>query len=266
MLEVLLNFERAAGRLSPVVLLGPGVAAVLLGLFVWLGGLGLRKHLAAVAGTVSGGACGFFLIGRNALTAAALAAVAAVVAIIFERLFIAILAGLLAAVVAFVVLAALYLKDVPGGAPAKPGAAQTPALSIRESIELMNTYVLDCSERVKQSCSRMPMYNWVIILAVAVVAIVAGVALWRFASALSCAVLGTTLIFAGMILLLMYKGSAPIGAISQKPPFYGTVFVTMAAFGTIEQLILCKRKKPKSKKTKKQNESGEKRGQSWRTS
>jgi hypothetical protein len=130
----------------------------------------------------------------------------------------------------------------------------------------MNAYLFDCSERVKQSCSQMPRYIWVIIPAAAVVAIVAGVALWRFASALSCAALGTTLIFAGMILLLMYKGSAPISELMRKPPFYGTVFVTMAAFGTVEQLILCKRKKPKSKKTKKQNESSEKRGQSWRTS
>ncbi|GAG23662.1 unnamed protein product, partial [marine sediment metagenome] len=40
MFELLEHFEQVAVRFSPVVLIVPGLVAVLLGLFVWLGGLG----------------------------------------------------------------------------------------------------------------------------------------------------------------------------------------------------------------------------------
>ena len=65
MLEIAQNFEAIATRLRPVVLVGPGLFFVIVGLFVWLGGLGFRKALAAVVGTVGGGICGFFVAGRN---------------------------------------------------------------------------------------------------------------------------------------------------------------------------------------------------------
>ncbi|MBA7660874.1 hypothetical protein ES703_68880 [subsurface metagenome] len=43
MLQILQDLESAIGGrvgLSPVVLLGPGLACVVIGLFIWLGGLG----------------------------------------------------------------------------------------------------------------------------------------------------------------------------------------------------------------------------------
>jgi len=272
MLEVLINIESdigGAGRLSPIVLIGPSAAAVLLGLLVWLGGLALKRYLLAVVGALTGALCSFFVIGRNVPAAAALAGAAAVIAVIFERLSIAILLALLAAVVAFLVLAKTSVQDVRPADSPNPSQTHTTALTVGESLERLKACAVVLGDKTKKICSQMPTYNWAIILTVAVVSIVAGVVLRRFASALACAALGTALVFAGMILLLMYKGTAPINAISRKPPFYGTLFVAMAASGTIEQLILCKRKKAKSKKTKKQNENGEKAKaarQNWRTS
>ena len=73
MLEILQDLESAicgTVRLSPVVLVGPGLIFVIAGLFIWLGGLGFRKQLVAVAGAITGGICGFFAIGQNIILAA----------------------------------------------------------------------------------------------------------------------------------------------------------------------------------------------------
>ena len=52
-----------------------------------------------------------------------------------------------------------------------------------------------------------------------------------------------TIVFSGMILLLLNKGSMPVSIISRRPSFYVTVFTAMMLFGTTEQLLLCKPQK-----------------------
>jgi len=266
MLEILQNFEQTAAQFSPIILIGPGLAIVLVGLFIWLGGLGLKRLLAAVAGAVIGGICGFFIVGRNIMAAIILASVAAVIAIIFERLFITILAAALAAVFGFAVLAWPYIENSQEDIRRTP--VQGPALSVRESIEKVKAYVADVSEKIKQACSQMPVYSWLILLALVVIFIVVGFFFRRLTSALCCSALGTMLIFCGMILLLLYKGSVPISSIYSKPPFYGAAFIAMTVFGTIVQLLLCQRAKRDSIRRKgadKDKEGPKETTQDWRT-
>jgi len=241
MLEILQDFEQMAARFSPIVLIGPGLTAVIVGLFVWLGGLGFTRALVTVLGAVSGGICGFFIIGRNIMATAVLAVVAALIAIILQRIFITILAACLAAVLGFAVLARPYIESSQGAIQTNQSrmSVKSSALSVGESVQLMKAYIIVVSDKIKQACSQMPLYNWAIIVALVVISIVAGFYLWRLTSALCCAVLGAVLIFAGMILLLLYKGSVPISGIYRSPSFYAAVFITMAAFGTVEQLLLC---------------------------
>ncbi|UCD62558.1 MAG: hypothetical protein JSW34_07250, partial [Candidatus Zixiibacteriota bacterium] len=103
MFEILQDFEQVTTRFSPIVLIGPGLAAVIVGLFIWLGGLKYTRVLVAVLGAVCGGICGFFIIGRNIMAAAVLAAAAALLATIFHRTFIIILAACLAAAIGLAV-------------------------------------------------------------------------------------------------------------------------------------------------------------------
>ena len=140
MLEILQNFESAAAgtaQLSPLVLVGPGLAAVLVGLFVWLGGLGFRKVLFGVAGAVSGGILGFLVVGRSIISAMVLAPMAATTATVFERLFFAILAAALASVFGFLVLARPYIENSQPGIPTCPDKtpAQAKTMSVGESME-----------------------------------------------------------------------------------------------------------------------------------
>jgi len=238
MLEIALNFEETAAGFEPIVLIVPGLLAVLVGLFIWLGGLGVRKVLVAVIGAVSGGMCGFFIAGGHIILAMILAVVAAVIAVMFEDVFMRILAVGLAAVCGFAVLAGPYIKG---------------------SVNL---------DAVKVACSQMPLFAWAIIAALAVIFIVAGFFYWRLTSALCCAALGTILIFAGMIALLLYKGAMPISGISCRLPFYVAVFMAMIAFGTIGQLLLCGgngKKSVKKRQTGKGEQEVDEESPKWRT-
>jgi len=248
MLEILQDFESAIGgtvRLSPLILVGPGLAAVIVGLFIWLGGLGFRKLLVAVTGAICGGILGFFAIGQNIVSAAFSAALAAALSMVFERIFIAILTAALAAVFAFVVLAGPYIENSQQAFPISPVEMSTrgTAISARESAEIMKSYIINAGQRIKHAGLQMPVYHWVIIMVLALIFIVAGFSLWRLGMALCCSVLGTLLIFAGMILLLLNKGTVPVSVICSKSSYYATAFIAMTAFGTIEQILLCKHPK-----------------------
>ena len=105
MLEVVEHFERVAVRLSPIVLVLPGLALAVLGLFVWLGGLRFRRVLMGLVGALLGGLGAFCLAGRNLIATASSAVAWAFIGAIFQRFFAVILLGFTGAVVAFVVLA-----------------------------------------------------------------------------------------------------------------------------------------------------------------
>jgi len=274
MLQILQDLESAIGGtagLSPVVLLGPGLVCVIAGLFIWLGGLGFRNLLLPTAGAITGAVCGFFIIGQNLISVVFSAAFAAGIATILDRLFIAILTAALAAVFAFVVLAGPYIENSQQAATIRPGgmSAQGQTISVRESAEKMKAYIIDAGQRIKHAGLQMPVYHWMIIMVLVLIFIVAGFSLWRLPMALCCSALGTILIFAGMFLLLLHKGTVPVSTIRSKPSYYATAFIAMIAFGTIEQLLLCKYPKTLSgrkRRISKNKEGPDRTNETWRTS
>jgi hypothetical protein len=236
MLEIAGSFERTAAGLSPPLLIALGLACVTAGLFVWLGGLGFRKLLVALVGAIGGGICGFLITGQKVIPVVVSAGIGAFVAVILKEIFITIFTAALAAACGFAVLADLHKANLSAG--------------------------------LRQACSQMPLYTWAIIAALAVGFILAGVYFWRFTSALCCATFGALLVFAGMILLLLHKGAAPASSICSRPSFYSAVFIAMTAFGTFEQLLLCRppRRQPKAKKeTGKDKGTSEEKPPSWRS-
>jgi len=261
MLDILKDIEQMAARLRPIVLVGPGLTAVVVGLFIWLGGLRFVRVLVAVLGAVGAGLCGFFIFGRNIVAIAGLVVVPVLIAIMPQRIFITIFAAGLAAVLAFVVLSVLC-QDI----------IEMPEWTATKYSETSNQNIIfsisraDLSARIKQAFLRMPVFGYSVIAVLVLISMAGGFYLWRFTSALYCAVLGTILIFAGMILLLMYKGSVPVSDICNRPLFYAGVFVAMTAFSTGEQLLLCPHPKSKAirkKEAKKGKASRDK--QDWRT-
>jgi hypothetical protein len=237
-LEIAKKLERLASGLQPEVLIGIGVATVLIGLFIWLGGLGWKRVLVFVSGAVCGGVCGLIFLGEHPVQALVPAAIGGLVAIIIEKAFITLLTAAFAGVTAFIVLSEYNKIHLTG--------------SLNEIV------------------SAMPAKGWLVIGASALVFIISGFHLFRLVSALCCAFLGTCMVFAGMIVLLSYKGAQPVDKISAQAAFYGFIFLGMVAFGTIEQLLLCghrhKAAEPKKAKVSdKAKEEGGEQVQNWRT-
>lgn len=249
MLELIQHFEQIATRFRPIVLIVPGVSAILLGLFIWLGGLGIRGVLVAVVGAVTGAVCGFFLGGWNIIFIMVLTGLGAGVAIMFEKIFIIILTAAIAVLAGFFILAGPYIENA--NSLEQFPEHQTPDVgqyfTIRQVIEIATEYTASLSSAMKQVCSQIPLRSWAVIAALGVTFIAAGLFLWRVTSALCLAAVGTIFIFAGMISLLLYKGSVPLSSIYRSASFYTAVFAAMIAFGTIEQLLLCR---PASKKAR----------------
>lgn len=247
MLEILQNFERTSRGLNPSVLLGIGLTAVTIGLFLWLGGLKFKKIFISITAASAGYACGIYIIDANFIVSIIIAAVAVSAALLFERTFIALLAALLITTVSFVVLSRPYIDDsisISSGLEAQPAEGTT--LSVRESLERLKLYLIDAGENIKQIGSKLPFYIRVILAAIASVAIVVGFLLRNLTCAFCCSALGTLSIFAGMITLLLFKGAQPVEAISNKALIYLGVIAAMTAFGTFEQLILCRPARPKA--------------------
>ncbi|UCC98204.1 MAG: hypothetical protein JSW66_20450 [Phycisphaerales bacterium] len=272
MLEILQNFESTVGeaaRLSPGVLIGPGAAAVVVGLFVWLGGLGLRKLFVATAGAIIGGILGFVLIGGGLVPTVVSAVVAAVIARIFEKVFIVVLAVTLAVSIGFAVLAGPYIESPQPANAADPSdlSAGSGTGQSNTSMEELKAYAVDVSRNVKQAALRMPVHRWAIVALLALFYLVGGFTLWRLSAAVCFSALGTMLIFAGMILLLLYKGSEPVSRISGRPLFYAGVCAAMVVFGTFEQLLFCRAAKPQTARKGKagtQKKASQKKRRSWR--
>lgn len=225
MIEISQNLEQMISELSPTFLVGVGIGSVLAGLFIWLGGLGFRKYLVAIAGAFAGGISGFFITGRNTALALVSAGGGVVIALVLEKIFITVMAAILAAVLGFTVMGRICVGQ---------------------------------ADSLEQACSQMPLYSWAMIAVLVIISIAAGFFFRRLISALCFAAFGTMLLFAGMILLLSYKGTEPISYMSAKPSFYGMIFAAMAAFGTIEQLLLCRFAKAKTKREEKAGKSQQK--------
>jgi hypothetical protein len=241
MVQILQNFQQMVIGLGPLVLVGGGLACVVIGLFVWLGGLGFRNILTAAIGGAVGGLCGYVATNHNLGLTAVAAIVSGFFAVAFERVFITVLTVVLTVLIGFVVVADMHNADFNG--------------------DLEQVYLA------------IPILGWLLIAGLAAGSILVAFYLWRFVSALCCSTLGTMLVFAGMILLLVSKGAAPATAIGAKTTLYAGICLGMVAFGTVEQLVICPLTRQEQiaarQKEREENENqpdvAKKRKKSWRT-
>jgi len=259
MIEIFQNFEQVAARFNPSILIGSGVVFLLLGLCIWLSGLALRKILISIAGLACGIVVGLFVVGRNIFSASLSAALAALIALIFQKVLAVLLAAALAAAIAFTVLSEPYFEKAETTEVRNEMPEQTTTAGLDETLKELKTFALDAGEKIKQAGSKIPVQIWAIIAAPAVIFLICGVLLWRWTTALFFSVLGTMVVFLGMLLLLSYKGTEPVSHIRSKPLISAAVFLAMAAFGTVVQLLLCKSSK-KQKITKIKAGKGKKKG------
>ncbi len=240
MVEILKSFEQVAGRFGPWVLLAPGLAAVVLGLVAWLAGMRLQRIVLAVFGAAVGALVSFLIGGPNAAIAGVAAGGGAALGAALPRVFLAVLLAVFGVAIAFTVLAGTNLQEQQGTLCGARDAGQAEKYTVTQSLDVVRAYSIDVADCAKAAARKLVPVNWAILAAVGSTLLVLGLLFVRPAGALTCSLLGTALVFAGLILLLIFKGTEPIGRVQQQGAYYGLVLVGMAVFGTVEQLILCR--------------------------
>ena len=240
MLETMQNFESVMGpaaRDYPLYAIAPASAAVVAGLFVWLGGLGFKRVLMAIAGAAGGAAGGYFSIGRGVVPAAVSAVVAAGIAALFDRAFIALLAAILVAIIGTTILVGprISAENAP-----EESEGLDPTVDSSDNMERLQAFLGDLGGRIRQASSQVLRYQWIIIALITVIVLVAGFVFRRLAAATYFSVVGMLLIAAGLMVLLLYTGATPLSRIGNRPLMYVGIFAGMAAFGAVEQLLFCR--------------------------
>ncbi len=237
MIQIIQNIENLNTKLLPPELLSIGIITLISGLIIWLGGLGVRKLLVGIFGIIAGVAIAYLIAGQQLRYILLAAGIGIIAGIVLEKQLTLIVPAILAALCAFIVIA-----------------------------QFQNT---DLSVPIRFACAEIPLYCWAIIAAAAIAALVAAIYLRRPTWAISCAVFGSGVIFAGMTILLTCKGISPTEKIAEKPYIYTAAFGAMCVFGTIEQLLLCRKKHDKSgdeTESKSKKDDQEKKPKRWRTS
>jgi hypothetical protein len=237
MLELLSQFERAAMHFDAFALVVPGIICVAAGFFLWLGGMGHKISLALISGAAAGGACGLLISGRNLVTSAIAASVGAAAALFISRVFVALMAGILGTALSFIFIISPYLAEAESFQYKTADEGQRlDFVQTAEVAKAFGSYTYKLVETGKRE-----MATWFIPPAIGLIFLAGGFLAKRITWTVCCSIVGTVLIFAGLILLLLYEGSEPISSIVEHRPFYRAVTAAMIAIGVLAQVVLSHR-------------------------
>jgi hypothetical protein len=265
MLEALEYYQSLAQRFQSQLLTGPGIAIVLVGLCIWLAGLRWRRILGAVAGTAIAAVAVLNFGDYPSPIVWGACAVGLIAGVIVNRLVLSVFGTIIGVIVVMIFLsgslqAANYGEGIkifdanhiynpdhikaddfvseypyPTWRQYEQGGVVIPAPDAIKITAAMAGYFIGRAKRAVFSAGAV-VYGGAAIAAVVIV-FFSLITPRLFIAAVS-AIIGSAVIFAGMIILLFYKGSEPISLITARAQFYGLVFGAMTAFGIIVQLLL----------------------------
>lgn len=270
MIELLLRIQEACLQLERWHLVGPGVGLIVLGLFLWLGGARYAFLVAGLFGATLGAGAGL-LVGHwfeleTALAVAGGAAIMTIVALLMQNLVIIGLAVALFAVVSGFTYLGYTLEQQESRegsgqtesnlADADPSASDVDVL-VRYESEHLRTSALEADDtpsgglrkldRIGEELRELASSNQKMLILCAVVGAIAGLFLGfllkKVMMAISCSIIGSTGAIAGMLLLLLAKGTPVISSLQARPKLLPSLFIIMALFGFLVQLILAGAKK-----------------------
>jgi hypothetical protein len=257
MFEALKYYQNLAERFQGQILLVPGMVIVLIGLCIWLAGLRWRKILGAIVG------CAFFTVivlsftNYGIQTVFVAVVLGAAIGAVADKVIIGIAGTAAAAMIVLVILSATLPKPQDSvflpeySYPMLPEYEQNDKPipnqdAIRLSKEMVSYFGYKATDNIKTAS--------IVAFAAAIVTLLvagfAALAMPRIFIAVVSSSLGSAVIFAGMVLLLFYKGSKPVNCIAEKDRFYIMILASMTVFGALVQLILSPAPKKEIKKEK----------------
>lgn len=235
------HLQRVAPLAVSLLVVVPGIICVLGGLGLWLGGLRASKFVACLLGSVCGLVCAFLFTDAGVGVIAGVAVIWMLFGLIFDKVTIA-FAG--AAVVVAICLVAFTWPALDANlncpypefvkASTAGGGEQVKA----DLIEIGKQFAF-FTGKVVEAAKTVTTVRFMLSACVGLAIFIGGFLKGKITAAASCSLMGTLLVFYGMILLLMYKGATPLTVIYMKARYYGIAAAVMVVAGTAVQLMLC---------------------------
>ncbi len=245
MLEVLQNFEKIILDFPPILLILAGSICLSVGLLVWLGGMRWRIFTAIVFGVVAGLISISFVTENMVFVFIFPSCLVMLSILIFKRRTLVLIGGVITTLVILFSLATPASAGTPDHSAMKPPAVIDDGTNLDGIVSQITSQSGVMGGKISTVIGDLsPM---AIGVAASSGSLVMGIGffLHRVVSAATCAALGTALIYVGMILLLVNKGSMPAQNICRKPVFYQTVAICMLFFGTFVGRLVCPLRKKK---------------------
>ncbi|MCK4958115.1 MAG: hypothetical protein KAT00_01920 [Planctomycetes bacterium] len=241
MSEAFRHLQRVVPLAGPLLVVVPGIICVLGGLCMWLGGLKWSKFIACLLGGICGLICAFLFTDGGIGVLAGAAVIWMFFGLIFERVTIA-FAGAVA-VAAICILAFTWGSldanlDCSYPEFAKVSAANGSEQVRADLIEIGKQFAFFAG-KVVESARTVSTVHFILSISAGLAIFIGGFLKGKIVAAASCSLIGTLLVFHGMILLLMYKGATPLTIIYMKAQYYGIAAAVMVAVGTAVELMLC---------------------------
>ena len=237
------EIQNTIQQVLPIVLIGPGLILVAIGLFMWLGGLRWLKAIAAFSAAMAGILCAWFFTERQLVPMVLFPVILAGLGVCFNKVIVVLLGGVLA--VGLVLFVPVMMTVAGESKPANQAVVQE-RLNLLESFDWIQGKIKQIKNDTKEMLAAIPESRKMQAIGAAVVVVAIGIFSWRLVCATTCSVCGTVLIGCGMTILLLYKGSAPMTLIAERRSLLGLIIVGMIVTGLLIQLWLCPAK-PKKK-------------------
>lgn len=232
-------------QVLPVVLVGPGIVLAASGLFMWLGGLRWLKAIAAFGAALAGVICAWFFTERQLVAMVLFPVILAGIGIYFHKVIVVLLGAVTAGLIVLFVPMIADVSESPQSSQAQP--AEQP-LDLLESIDWVQEKIQNVRQEINDVIAGIPESRKYAAMAAVVVVCVLGLFSWRLVCAAACSVMGTVLLFGGMVLLLLYKGSEPLNLMVERRNFLALVVLIMIVAGMFLQLVLIPAKPKKINK------------------
>lgn len=257
MVDIFTRFELSAQAYHSMVLLVPGLAGALLGIFLWLGGsLFARTSVAIVWLLLVAGVGVFFM---KPWVSVGVGVLASIVVMVVNRLSTGVMSSVLVTFIVFLV-ACQYADFAETARRSRPvvGSRQSAVPPIKEGVslavpetfehlKLMISGVTRASIQVGQA---MEIKYQVVVGVTAFFALLMGCVLRRLAEAVCCATAGVLLIWGGMVLMLLAKGATPLTGLYARAGMCAAVIPAMMGVGVLAQLLFCLRPARQGKDSK----------------
>jgi hypothetical protein len=238
MFEAIEYYQSLAEKFDSRIMCVPALAIILVGLCIWLSGLRWRKVLGAIAGGSIFAFMGFCL-GDYGIVIFIITIIGMAIGALIEKVMLGIFGIALTCAAVLVIVSAFSSTSNVQNYTRWPQYEES-GVVIGFSQILMITkttasYVL--KNMIENLKSASLLWYAAVVLAVFAAGFLA-VIMPRLFIALISSSLGSAVIFAGMMMLLFYKGSKPVNYISKQGAFYAFVIFVMLIFGTMVQLVL----------------------------